>query len=257
MSFSRGAFNNILGFPDLFILAQSAIPFILPPGNGTTIGLQFTSVDGAFSLTTTLMQTAYASAYLWMPIGAFDGTNPTTAGWYYGTFSSTSVGQLYTTTYTNGLPTIPVAPVKPTTTNARWLTQVTSAITMVQITVPGGSMGLNGSLRVFAKWSHIGNTNTKTETLKFGTSQLNGGRTSVSATSLSFREQIATTNRGVLNKQLVDGSWGGGLGTNNTSLPESAIDTSIDQVVSAQGTLTTANTDYIVFEGFIIEILPG
>lgn len=257
MLFSRGAFNNILGFPDLFILAQSAIPIVIPPGNGSTIGLQFTSVDGAFSLTTTLMPMAYASAYLWMPIGAFDGTNPTTAGWYYATFSSTSVGQLYTTTYTSGLPTIPGAPVKPTTTNARWLTQVTSAITMAQITVPGGSMGLNGSLRVFAKWSHINNTNTKTETLRFGTATMNGGRTSASATSLSFREQLVTTNRGVLNKQLGDDSWGGGLGTNSANFATSSIDTSIDQVVSAQGTLTTANTDYIVLEGFTIEILPG
>ena len=127
------------------ILAQSAIPFILAGGTGGT-GTQFTiSATGALSTLPTLPFTS-GNAFVYMPTGI----TGLASGWYYALIQSATTAQLYTATYTSGDPrlAVPASPVAPSGITAGSYSQTTgSNIIAHQITVPGGTMGPNGSFR--------------------------------------------------------------------------------------------------------------
>lgn len=236
-----------------FALLQTAIPICVPPGNGSTVGLQFTNASGAFSLTTSTFTNTYAGGiWLYMPVGAFDGVNPTSAGFYWAVMSSGSAGQLYGATYQSAAPTVLPAIA---TTSARWLTQVTSAIVLVQASLSAGVLGKNGSLTYRHIWSVLNSAGTKTLNLLLDTGT---NVTSLTPTTNGGWNGLATvSNRGVANKQVSAGQGTGGQGF--TSMTGAAATYSVDTsaaIAPGASCQLAANTDYIILESLAIQVCP-
>lgn len=230
-------------------LAQSAIPFIIAP-TGTMAN------NGVITLGTAL-PTTYANAYIFLPAGAIAAGVPAAAAWYFCQMSSTTVGTVFNNTYTSGLPTVPASPTAFATTGPGAYTGVTSAVTGPQITIPAGSMGPNGVLRASFLNSVAGTANGKTLIYKVGS-------TNLCATSLGTAAQFGTAqcwttyNRGAQNVNVTpNASTTSGLGVQpSAGTNYSTIDFSVAQTLSLGGTLAVA-TDFIVFESFAVEVLPG
>jgi hypothetical protein len=241
-----------LSVPASMVFIQGALPVGIPAGNGSTVGLQFTNTTGAFSLTTAVFPTTYANIWLYMPVGAFDGTNPTTAGLYYATMSSTSVGQLYNVTYQPRLPTGLTSANFATTTSARWLTQTTGAdITLVDAVIQGNFMGPNGIAESDTEFTLNSSTNAKIcKTIFGGVTLLNSSGT----TSATLLANTTTQNRGITNSQVSEGIPGYGFSA--TSLIWSTVDTTVNQTYSITGQLA-ANTDFIILESAYLTVTQG
>ena len=155
-------------YPSAVTLAQTAIPSILVP-NGTV------ATNGAITLGTAL-SAIYAAAWIYLPAGAVVGG---AAGLYYATFSSTTVGQVYTN-YVNPASTqlIPAisagTPVAAVGSNSAYTTVVATDTPLATIDVPGLLMGANGRIRVTRRESTINNANGKTSKFSFGGSAFGG-----------------------------------------------------------------------------------
>lgn len=143
-------------------VAVCGVPFVIPPGDGAAVGLQFTGSAGAFTLSAAIMTNvwnALKGCWVYMPTN-FGGSG-LPAGWYWAVFSSDTAGILYTNTYTSGTPTRPAWPTAFGSNLTGWLTTTTAEITgPTGFVLPGGSMGPNGSLKIYFRAS--GNTGVHT-----------------------------------------------------------------------------------------------
>ena len=229
-----------------YILAQTAIPVILPSSGTIT--------NGVLSALTAL-PTAYGGAWMYFPAGA---SLPSGAGLYW-VSSVTTTGGNITTSFANAstafTPYIPASPVLITSGGAAYTQTIGSDITLANITVPGGLMGANGALRIETVYDQTTpvTANAKSENVKLGSATVHtlntGGNTFTS-------EFFTVKNRGIPNSQLsyrANQSIGGNQTTNSAVF--AAIDTSISQPLTFTGQIAVA-TDYIVLEGFTVEVLP-
>lgn len=102
----------LLGIPRTTF--QTAVPFVLPPGDGGTNGLTFTGGGGgAFTLSAAPMSgllngLSGSGSYVYLPANAGGAGNA--AGWYYCVFSSDTAGTIYGDQYTGGQPQIVGSP---------------------------------------------------------------------------------------------------------------------------------------------------
>ena len=232
-----------------YTLAQSGVPVIIP-SSGTV------AVNGQITMTTAL-PVAYPNAWVYLPAGAVSGG---TAGLYYCVMSSTTVGQIYTnfvapsaTTTTTFTPYIPASPVAAVGVLGAYVTPTASAVTLANITVPGAAIGANGTLRVWELRSGNGNANSKTYKQGLGsttTFQV------VETTSANANYLTAIRNRGVQNAQVQFNYSNARVGSETSGgCNISSVDTSIAQAYTFSAQLAVT-TDYIVLEGFTIEVLP-
>jgi len=86
-------------------IASIGVPFIIPPGDGSANGLQFTGSSGAFTLSAAILTNSWnvlKGCWMYMPASFGGSTYP--AGWYWAVFSSDTAGILYTETYVSGRP---------------------------------------------------------------------------------------------------------------------------------------------------------
>ena len=239
------ASNGLPSGPQLVPGGQSAVPVILPSSGTIT--------NGVLSALTAL-PTAYGGAWMYFPAGA---SLPSGAGLYW-VSSVTTTGGNITTSYANAstafTPYIPASPVLITSGGAAY-TQTTGAdITLANITVPGGLMGANGSLRNTVLYGVNNTAGAKTPKFMFGGSVFGGGTIPLAnATGAELVRQ--TRNRGVQNSQVSYGT--SALQSFGAGSPQYfAIDTSQNQPITFTGQLAVA-TDYIVLEGFTVEVLPS
>ena len=227
------------------LLAQSGIPFIFSSSgsmgnNGAVTGL-------------TTLPTTYASAYIWMKTGAI--ASASVAGWYYFVGSSATAGTVYNNTYTSGMPTIPASPTAFATTGPGAFTQTTNSYVVgPSITLPGGTMGINGETTL--EWTVVvpSNGNSKYINGFFASTQL----TNVALTTqVSETYMTSVTNRGVatVNVALLGNSpdiFGqAGAATNYTS-----TDTTADVALTIKFQLANA-ADYAVIESFSFKVMPN
>ena len=231
---------------NILLLSQRAIPLIIVP-NGTV------ATSGVITLGTAL-PVIYPNAWVYLPAGAIVGG---LQGLYFCQFTSTTVGQIFTNFNNNSLPFVPDIinnPIPAIGSNAGY-TQVTLAdLVLSSIVIPGGMMGINGSLRVNFLGSHNNSAGGKTYELKLdSTVIMNPGAT----TSVSISTQNVIRNRGVLNSQIcLQTANNNGFGTAAIINPILSINTAIDKILTIGGYLAVA-TDYMIIEGFSIEILPS
>lgn len=102
-------------------------------------------------------------------------------------------------------------------------------------TIPGGSMGPNGSLSIYALYTGTTSTNAKTPRIKFGSASLYNQSL---ATAQSWPGFYILSNRGTETAQVTRSQNGAGFTAVGNVHQEYAVDTSVDQQVSMYATTT-------------------
>lgn len=231
-----------------YILLQCGVPIGIAP-SGTM------AANGAVTLGTALNATYSGGLWLYYPSGAvFSGS---AARFYWTVMSSTTAGTVYTNTYVPGTSSfdIPASPTAVVSAGPGAFTGVTSEITAISVTVPGGAMGKHGSLRWSLLFTHNNNANNKVLTHKFGSGVI---ATSTRTTATASRENNIITNAGRVDKQIANN---GGIAFNDgtTTVPNPSIhsiNTGVDQVLSFTLTHGTA-TDFATLDRVVVEVLPS
>lgn len=134
------------------------------------------------------------------------------------------------------------------------ITGTVAETTLASVTVPGGLMGPNGSLRVNLSFSMvIGAAQNKTMRVKLG------GTTFLLYTlnnSTEFLANVIIRNRNSQGVQLIQNSSNAGIGASSTAMANAAIDTTVDQLLTITGQLQNAG-DSVAIEGYTVEVLPS
>lgn len=205
-------------------LAQSGAPIILPSSGAS-------NATGQITHTTALPYQPSGTVQVYLPAGVVVGD--AAGGLYSAVYSSTTVCQLVG---------------NPATANGAYA-QVTAAVTLASVVVPGGSIGANGALRVQPHWTQPNNANTKTGTVLFGGQTFSGLS---NTTNVSDSREVRIRNRGALNVNV------GFVHASAQSFGPiyRVLDTSVNQTLALQATLAAA-TDYMILEGYAVEVLPG
>ena len=142
----------LLGIPRTTF--QTAVPFVLPPGDGGTNGLTFTGGGGgAFTLSAAPLAGLFSGlsgsgSYVYLPANA--GGSGNAAGWYYCVFSSDTAGTLYGDQYTGGQPQIVGSPGEFGGAPSGRITSPTSEVTAIS-GIDLLSVGANGSVMLFPR----------------------------------------------------------------------------------------------------------
>jgi hypothetical protein len=217
------------------IVEINAIP-VGVPGSGS-IG-----VNGALTLTTAL-QLTYPNIWLYFPVGAVYSNSP--AGSYFCQMTSTTLGTVYNHVLV-GSPYIPTTLNPVVSASIGAYTAPTSAVNLFSFILPGGIMGANGQLVMYAEVTVPNNANTKIGTISIGGTQI----VSISLTTTITSNAIKyLTNRGVSNAQISRASTANNIGNSAVALAQTSISTDVNQTVLFQGQLANA-ADFVVFEQF-------
>ncbi|MFD2271823.1 hypothetical protein ACFS07_13325 [Undibacterium arcticum] len=178
-----------------------------------------------------------------------NGTTITLLGWYFwnGTawqlFSSSANGAQYPSTITLAQSAVAVS-----------VTGTLTETTLASVTIPGGVMGLNGSLRITTLWSCTNNANNKTFNVRFGGTSI-CSNTSMNS-SVAYIDRRVLHNRNSLISQVAMPGANGGSGNSTVALVTMTKDTSVDQLLTI--TMALANTgDTVTLESYTVEVLPG
>jgi hypothetical protein len=227
------------------VLASSGMPVILVP-NGTI------ATNGSVTLGTAL-PVIFPQAWCFFPAGAVVGG---LAGLYYVTFSSTTVGQVYTNYADASLgafrPTVPVTLVAAVGSNSAYTQTTGSDITLVNTALPGGAMGANGCIRKTTMWAVNNTGGNKTAKLGFS-----GGliQSTVVTTSTATRIQVEFKNLGDVAHQTVYPSFGS-VGTTTGALVLGTVNTANPQNIVVTAQIAVA-TDYCALIQNLDELIPA
>lgn len=131
------------------------------------------------------------------------------------------------------------------------VTGTTSETTLASITVPGGALSKQGSIRLIPLLSYTNNANSKSIKVYFG-GVLIYSSTATASASLWFQRCIR--NRNALNSQVTESTSNGGPGTSGVAPTYLTVDTTQNQALTITGTLA-ATGDTITLEGYTVEIL--
>ena len=148
---------------------KCGFPFIIFAGDGGSNGLIFTgAASGAFTLSAQVMASFVPPKfYAYLPADqAYSGS---AAGWYYGTMSTTTAGVLYADVYdptTGVVPTVPPSPTTLPVTKLTRLTQTTSEVTALQLSV--SPIGVNGLITETVKAVGTATAGVKTVQCRIG-----------------------------------------------------------------------------------------
>lgn len=229
-------------------LLQCGVPIGIAP-TGTM------AANGAVTLGTALQTTYSAGLWLYFPSGAvYSGS---AAGFYWTVMSSTTLGTVYNNIYVPGTNSfdIPASPTAIVAAGPGAYTGVTSEITALSVTVPGGLMGKNGCVKTANFFTHPNNANNKILTFK-----INGSVYSASTrtTSTASRESNLFANSGREDRQQI--GVGGVAFTDGTTTVAGPNVASINTAVSVtlSWTLQTAvATDYAILNRMLVEVIPS
>jgi hypothetical protein len=126
--------------------------------------------------------------------------------------------------------------------------------TLATITIPGNTIGPNGSLRVSPLFTYTNSANIKTVSVKFGGVTFFSTAPSTSAVTASM---TTIRNRGTQSQlSYAPVATGAGIGSVAGSPASGSIDTTADQVITLTGLLTNTG-ETITLEGYTVEVLPG
>lgn len=244
-SLSNSTFKSDLWVPAPQKPGANAIPFISEPTGSM-------ANNGVFTRGTA-MPTTYANAWSSFAAGAiFSGS---AAGWYFTQSTSATAGTVFNNPYVSGTPTIPATPTPFVTTGPGAYTGVTGAVIGPQITIPAGMPGPNGVIRTSLLSSVPQTLNNKTISYAIGGVAL-GGRILNQTTQFGSAQIWTTYNRGAGSNVTPNGGSLSGLSDQGAALVYSSINFANAQTWSLTATLAVA-TEFIVIEGYLIEVFPG
>lgn len=223
-------------------IASIGVPFIIPPGDGAAVGLQFTGTAGAFTLSAAILTNAWnALKGCWMYLTASFGGSRCPAGWYWAVFSSDTAGIVYTDTYVSGKPVRPSSPVEFSIDLTGRLTSTTSEVTgPTGFTLRGGLMGKSGALKAHLRG--IGNaTANKSYRMYLGSTVVQFLQPVT--TSPNWEMLVSTCNQGseslqTSSRQIIP-TGVGGAGAVMVGGESTSVDTSIDQNLSISMQIST------------------
>ena len=241
----------------------TGIPFIIPPGDGGAVGINFSNSAGTFALNGAGAIVAGTWNMLkgcWMYMQANFGGSSYPAGWYWAVFSSDTAGILYTDKYTLGKPKRPASPTPfPVNLSGAYTTTTSEVTGPTGIVIPGGSLGPNGSLITRIR-THGNVSVNKTFRIYLGSTCVTyiGTITTNPISELS----VSTVNQGSENLQMNSrqtGVTGVGLagatftaGTENTS-----VDTTSDKIFSISMQVSGGTTGCAILSHAAIETTYG
>lgn len=258
----------VVGSPDKYAGGRistliTGIPFMIPPGDGGAVGINFSGSAGNFALNgagAIITGTWNMLKGCWIYMQANFGGSSYPAGWYWAVFSSDTAGILYTDKYVSGKPKRPASPTPfPTNLSGAYTTTAFEVTGPTGIVIPGGSLGPNGSLITRIR-THGNVSGSKIFKIYLGSTCV----TSInSITTGPISElSVATVNQGSESLQINSrqaGSTGVGLsgatftaGTENTS-----VDTTSDKVFSIGMQVFGATTGCAILSYAAIETTYG
>lgn len=129
----------------------------------------------------------------------------------------------------------------------------TSENTLATITVPAGSMGPNGVLKIRTSWSVTNSANTKNLRVRFGGSPY----TLIAATTIATASvETQVINRGVENSQIAGFVSNGTspYGTSTASQPTSTVDTTAAANITITAQLANS-AESIILRSYTVELL--
>lgn len=232
------------------VLKQWAVPVGIAPSG--SIG-----DNGALTLGTALPSSHAGGTgeWLYFPAGAvFAGS---AAGLYWCRMDTTTAGTVYNTVLSGGseIPYTPTIDVPFATTGPGAYTGFLSPVTVCTMTVPGGSMGKNGALRIEAMFTLSATAGNKVFDFLLGGSSL-GDRQNLSSNAVS-RVIRQVQNRNSETRQISDrANTVGGAYDAGPAFLSRTVDTTLDQPLSITLDLATA-TDFCILEAASVVLLPG
>ncbi|HMQ71175.1 MAG TPA: hypothetical protein PKD25_01550 [Rubrivivax sp.] len=233
-----------------YVLARPGAPVLIPP-SGTM------AANGAvtFGTAIALQDGAVLTDGLWayFPAGAvYAGSD---AGFYWMTMSSTTGGTVYDTMYEPGV-TSGERPSSPTAISAAGpgaYTGETATIVAARAALPGGALGLNGSLRV-TQVIAVNNSANNKSTRTFINNTPAGGVTTHSSL-VGHRNLVDIMAMGSHTRQWASHYFGvGSGGSTGYFITE---DLSADATITARIAHQTAATDWVMLTALRIEVFPS
>lgn len=137
------------------------------------------------------------------------------------------------------------------------VTGTTDETTLATYTLPGGTMGPKGAIRIITLWSYTNSVNNKTFKANFGSVLFLNLVATASTSSLEplpiiIRNRNSETSQvsrpSVATSSLLSGTV--------STITTSSINTAINQTITITGQLANSG-ETITLEGYTIELLPG
>lgn len=197
-------------------------------GSAVVIGVPSSGVignNGALTLTTALNIIYSDGLYLYFPAGAvFAGS---TAGAYWAVMSSTTVGTIFDHIHTgDGEPVYRASPTPFVTTGPGAYAQTTAEVTLLSASIPGGALGVNGTVQCDTLFEYPNSAGAKTRRIRIGgTAVNNNGPT----TTVASRGLVCTFNAGRVDRQVTSPN---NLSVNASSATATTVVTAIDTSVA-------------------------
>lgn len=132
----------------------------------------------------------------------------------------------------------------------------TNENTLATVTIPGGVIGPNGSLRIYAAFSYTGSTNIKVMRVRLGGQLLWGSGNINTATQTNIRNQLLMTNRNSQSSQIIGGPNNPMGGNGTGAIITTNIDTSVSQALTFTAT-KNLGTEAAALEDYLVELIPG
>jgi hypothetical protein len=132
------------------------------------------------------------------------------------------------------------------------VTGTTTETTLASVTIPGGMMGANGSVRISAKWSYTNSANAKNLFVKLaGNNVISAVRTTTSneAWLFSFENRASQTLQVYINFPIPLAAGGG-------TVTQLGVNTAVDQVLTFSCALASA-AEQCKLESYTVEVLPA
>jgi hypothetical protein len=229
------------------LLFVNAIPSGIAPTGSV-------AANGALSLGTNLDTTYSGGIWLMLPAGAAYAASP--AGLYWCVMSGVAAGTIYNNVYTSPGPlTPPVTPTPIVAAGPGAFTGVTTLTTLVGVTIPGGSMGPNGYVRISGSVA----CNNSATSKAFGTIYAGGaGIQGSNTTNVGgyVPPLVRVQNRGSTQIQVECGTFYGSNASSTSPIPR-AVNTTQDQTLSAYATVGGTGTDWVIWSQFNVEVCSG
>lgn len=253
LSPARGLSADDAGFVRMFL--QTAVPFILAGGTAGGSANQFTMSDnGAISTLPTLPTTYSGGAWIYMPASGISAGSA--AGWYWFVASSATAGTVYNNTYTSGLPTPPRTLTSFVTTGPGLVTQNTAAVTSLSVTLPGGTLGPNGSLAFDFLGSTAATATNRLWSLRLAASAI-GGTSNFSGTTTGYRFRGLLHNRSNQSAQITSGFTGYSGVTTAGGTYYTTVNTGVDQTLDLQLRILDTVGNFMISEALAVAVTYG
>ena len=234
-----------------YVLPTPGAPVLIPP-SGTMAANGAVTFGTAITLQSSVVLTDGLWAYF--PAGAVYAGSA--AGFYWMTMSSDTAGIVYDNIYTPGT-TSGERPASPTAISAAGpgaYTGETATIVAVSVPLPGGALGLNGSLRVMQVVAANNNANNKTAVVYINNTIFGGVSNFVSARGR--RDIVDVMAMGSHTRQWGSFYMGVASSTGTTGYFRTE-DLSVDATITAQIAHQDAATDWVMLPASRIEVFPS